>query len=77
METFKIKISKQLPPYEGNVNIEFIPDECPGYEDKALVSDFVPETEVSDPAFVDSKRIILYSILEDLYGTEFTEQYEL
>lgn len=77
METFKIKISKQLPPYEGNVNIEFAPDQCPGYEDKAFVSDFVPEAEVSDPAFIESKRTLLYSILEDLYGEEFTNLYIL
>jgi len=77
MEIFKIKQSKLLPPFDGYVNIEHMPDECPEYEDKAYVSDFVPETEINEPAFIESKRVLLYSILQDTYGTEFTNKYSL
>lgn len=75
MEIFKIKLEKKIRQGDNLFYVEFIPDN--EYDEIVRKCDTITLDQVTDYVYLESVKTELYNILEDIYGTEFTNKYEL
>jgi hypothetical protein len=75
MKKFTIKLTTSRRIYDGNYYVEYIPDN--EYDDKVKKCDIVPYDQIEDLVYLEQVRVELYDILEDMFGSEFNNKYEL
>jgi len=75
MEKFIIKLITEVRQDNNLVYVEFVPNN--EYEYIVKKCDTIPSDEVTDYVYLESVKTELYNILEDMYGQEFTDKYEL
>ncbi len=75
MEKFTIKLADSRRSYENNYYVEYVPNN--DYDDDVKKCDTIPYALIQDPIYLEEVRIELYGILQDKFGTEFTNQFEL
>jgi hypothetical protein len=75
MEKFTIELIKKVRQENDMLYVEFIPQN--EYDETVKKCDVIPSAEVSDYVYLESVKTEMYDILEDMYGTEFTDKYEL
>jgi hypothetical protein len=74
-ETFKIILVTKVRQGNDLYYVEYVPDN--EYDDDVKAGDTTTQQEIDDLTFQNSKRILLYDLLEDMHGTEFTDKYSL
>ena len=75
MEKFIIELSKEVRQDNNMLYVEFIPKN--EYNEIVKKCDTIPVEEVSDYVYLESVKVELYNLLTKIYGTEFTDKYEL
>lgn len=75
MTPFKIILSKKSRVENNLFYVEFVPNN--EYDDVVKKNDTVTQETLEDYLYLESVKIELYNLLEDMYGTEFTDKYEL
>jgi len=75
MENFLIEINKKQRQHDGNVYIEFIPDN--EFENDVKKCDIIPSEQITDYVYLEAVKTELFNLLVDMYGVEFTNKYEL
>jgi hypothetical protein len=70
-KTFEIKISLQRLDESGKTYFEIIPDN--EYQEKVKHCLLIEESELS----LDSVKEILFNLLVEMYGSEFTDKFEM
>jgi len=75
MEKFIIELSKEVRQDTNMLYVEFIPKN--EYNEIVKKCDTIPVEEVSDYVYLESVKVELYNLLTEIYGTEFTDKYEL
>jgi len=75
MEKFIIELSKEVRQDTNMLYVEFIPKN--EYNEIIKKCDTIPVEEVSDYVYLESVKVELYNLLTEIYGTEFTDKYEL
>jgi hypothetical protein len=75
MEIFKIELAKKIRQGNNLFYVEFVPDN--EYDEIVRKCDTITLDQVTDYVYLESVKTELYNILEDMYGTEFTDKYEL
>ena len=75
MEIFNIELAKKVRQENNLFYVEFVPQN--EYEDIVKKCDTIPLDEVTNYVYLENVKTELYSLLEDLYGAEFTDKYEL
>jgi hypothetical protein len=75
MEIFKIELAKKIRQGNNLFYVEFVPDN--EYDEIVRKCDTITLDQVTDYIYLESVKTELYNILEDMYGTEFTDKYEL
>jgi hypothetical protein len=75
MIPFRIILSKKSRVDSTLFHVEFIPDN--EYNDTVKKSDTILEDQIEDLVYLEQVKVELYDILEDMFGSEFTNKYEL
>lgn len=75
MEKFLIELIKKVRQDNDLYYVEFSPQN--EYEDKVRKFDIIPLNEIEDYIYLEGVKTEMYNILEDMYGKEFTDKYEL
>jgi hypothetical protein len=75
MKKFTIKLADSRRIYDGNFYVEYVPNN--EYDDDVKKCDIVPYDQIEDLVYLEQVTVELYGILEDKFGTEFTDKYEL
>lgn len=75
MTPFTIIEIKKMRVENNLFYVEFVPDN--EYYDVVKKNDTVTQETLEDYVYLESVKIELYNLLEDMYGTEFTDKYEL
>lgn len=75
MEKFIIKLITEVRQDNNLVYVEFVPNN--EYEYIVKKCDTIASDEVTDYVYLENVKTELYNILEDMYGQEFTDKYEL
>jgi len=75
MTPFTIIEIKKMRLENNLFYVEFVPNN--EYDDVVKKNDTVTQETLEDYLYLESVKIELYNLLEDLYGTEFTDKYEL
>ena len=73
--TFKIILATKVRKGVDLYYVEYVPDN--EYDDDVKITDTVSQQVIDDLTFQNAKRILLYDLLEDMYGSEFTDKYSL
>lgn len=75
MENFLIELNKKQRQSDGNVYVEFIPDNEYGNDVKKC--DVIPYEQITDYVYLEAVKTELFNLLAEMYGAEFTNKYEL
>jgi hypothetical protein len=75
MTPFTIIEIKKMRLENNLFYVEFVPNN--EYDDVVKKNDTVTQETLEDYLYLESVKIELYNLLEDMYGTEFTDKYEL
>ena len=75
MKKFTIKLADSRRIYDGNFYVEYVPNN--EYDDDVKKCDIVPYDQIEDLVYLEQVTVELYDILEDKFGSEFTNKYEL
>lgn len=75
MKKFVIILVLKKRQHDGTYYVEYVPDN--EYDDEVKKCDTVSANQVEDLIYLEQVTVELYNILEDKFGTEFTDQYEL
>jgi hypothetical protein len=75
MKKFTIKLADNRRIYDGNFYVEYVPNN--EYDDEVKKCDIVPYDQIEDLVYLEQVTVELYDILEDKFGSEFTNKYEL
>jgi hypothetical protein len=75
MILFRIILSKKSRVDSTLFYVEFIPDN--EYDDAVKKSDTILKDQIEDLVYLQGVTTELYDLLEEIYGTEFTDKYEL
>jgi hypothetical protein len=75
MEIFNIEITKKVRQGENLFYVEFVPQN--EYDDVVKKCDTIPSEEITDYLYLENVKTELYNLLVEMYGTEFTDKYEL
>ena len=75
MTKFEITLLTKRNLKNGLFYVEFIPtnDEFDDYVKKC---DEIEQSKIDDPVYLESVRIELFDLLEEMFGIEFTDKYE-
>jgi hypothetical protein len=75
MENFLIELHKKQRQSDGNVYVEFIPDN--EFENDVKKCDIIPSEQLTDYVYLEAVKTELFNLLSEMYGTDFTHKYEL
>ncbi|CAB4152272.1 hypothetical protein UFOVP611_2 [uncultured Caudovirales phage] len=75
MEKFLIELYKKNRQTDGNYYVEFIPDN--EFENDVKKCDVIPSDQITDYVYLEAVKTELFNLLAEMYGTEFTNKYEL
>lgn len=75
MEIFNIELAKKVRQGDNLFYVEFVPQN--EYDDVVKKCDTIPSEEITDYLYLENVKTELYNLLVEMYGTEFTDKYEL
>jgi hypothetical protein len=75
MEKFLIELHKKNRQSDGNIYVEFIPDN--EFENDVKKCDVIPSDQITDYGYLEAVTTELFNLLAEMYGAEFTNKYEL
>jgi hypothetical protein len=73
--TFKIILVTKVRKGADLYYVEYVPDN--EYDDDVKAADTASQQDIDDLIFQNTKRTLLYDLLEDMYGADFTSKYSL
>jgi hypothetical protein len=73
--TFKIILVTKVRKGADLYYVEYVPDN--EYDDDVKTADMASQQDIDDLIFQNTKRTLLYDLLEDMYGADFTSKYSL
>jgi hypothetical protein len=75
-ELFKIKLTKSKSLKNGFYYVEITPDDA-DYFDDVKKCETIEASLVNDAIYLESARVQVFNLLEEMFGSEFTDKYEL
>lgn len=72
---FEIELTKKQQIENGLFYVEFASIVDP-FDDYAKKIDQINETQLDDPVYLENVRIELFDLLDEMCGSEFTNQFE-
>jgi hypothetical protein len=75
MEIFNIELTKKIRQGNDLFYVEFVPQN--EYDDVVKKCDAITSEQITDYLYLEKVKTELYNLLSEMYGTEFTDKYEL
>jgi hypothetical protein len=75
MIPFTIIEIKKMRVEDNLFYVEFVPDN--EYDDAVKKNDTVTQATLDDYIYLESVKVELYNLLSEIFGTQFTDKYEL
>lgn len=72
---FEIKKTTQRNQKNGSFYVEFAPNHDE-HDDDVKKCDVIETSKIDDPIYLESVRIELFDLLDEMFGIEFTNHFE-